>query len=186
MRGFVKKLSWLFIFLVFLSFSTNHIGDEIDDFQGVAVFYNGAVKNVHGRNISSDGYNLGLKWQCVEYVKRFYYEIFDHKFPNSYGHAIDFFDPTIPNGAFNDKRGLYQFKKIPGEIPKAGDILIFNSDRKNPFGHVAIVTEVGVDGLQYIQQNVGRHSRGSVSIIMISGKTIPDDDQLLGWLSISP
>lgn len=36
------------------------------------------------------GYYYGYKWQCVEYIKRFYYEAKGHKMPDSYGNAKDF------------------------------------------------------------------------------------------------
>ena len=55
------------------------IGQKIDSLNGVYVFYNGNVSHVMGRNTTKDGYNLGLKYQCVEFVKRYYYEYFNHK-----------------------------------------------------------------------------------------------------------
>nr|WP_176701041.1 hypothetical protein [Gilliamella apicola] len=74
------------------------IGKVVDEFNGVKVYYNGSINNVSGRNIAKDGYNLGLKYQCVEFIKRYYYQRFNHKMPNSYGHAKDFFDPSIVDG----------------------------------------------------------------------------------------
>ncbi len=53
--------------------SSNDIGSIIDEFNGVAVYYNHNVGNVSGRNLAPDGYNLGLKYQCVEFVKRYYF-----------------------------------------------------------------------------------------------------------------
>ncbi len=47
------------------------IGQEIDQLNGVQVYYNGGVDTVTGRNTTPDGYNLGLKYQCVEFVKRY-------------------------------------------------------------------------------------------------------------------
>ena len=58
-------------------------GDKIDSLDGVYVFYNGSVSHTEGRNKSEDGYNLGLKYQCVEFVKRYYYMHFKHKMPDS-------------------------------------------------------------------------------------------------------
>lgn len=55
------------------------VGQQIDSLNGVYVYYNGGVENVTGRNITEDGYNLGLKYQCVEFVKRYYYEYLNHK-----------------------------------------------------------------------------------------------------------
>ncbi len=51
---------------------TYEVGDKVDSLNGVYVYYNSNVGNVSGRNLASDGYNLGLKYQCVEFVKRYY------------------------------------------------------------------------------------------------------------------
>ena len=67
-------------------------GDSLDAFNGVVVYYNQSFSNVSGRNTSDDGYNLGLKYQCVEFVKRYYYEYYHHKMLNSWGYAKDFFN----------------------------------------------------------------------------------------------
>ena len=56
------------------------------------------MNNVSGRNVTVDGYNLGLKYQCVEFVKRYYYKHYRHKMPNSYGNAKDFFIAQISDG----------------------------------------------------------------------------------------
>ena len=70
------------------------VGQKIDTLQGVYVYYNGGVGNIEGREVTKDGYNLGLRYQCVEFVKRYYYEALLHKMPDSYGHAKDFL--TLP------------------------------------------------------------------------------------------
>jgi len=51
------------------------------------VYYNGSVGHVSGRNLVPDGYNPGLKYQCVEFVKRYYYQHLNHKIPDSYRHT---------------------------------------------------------------------------------------------------
>ncbi len=69
-----------------VDFNTAHqIGDQLDALDGVAVYYNGAVNHVKERNVTSDGYNIGLRYQCVEFVKRYYYQHYHHKMPDSYG-----------------------------------------------------------------------------------------------------
>ena len=66
-------------------------GTQIDDLNGVAIYYNGGVNQSHGRNLSTGGYNLGIRYQCIEFVKRYYYERLGHQMPDSYGHAKTFF-----------------------------------------------------------------------------------------------
>src|SRR5690554_774597 len=126
------------------SSSTKHlkIGDKLDSLNGVYVYYNSNVSNVSGRNTTTDGYNLGLKYQCVEFVKRYYYEHLNHKMPDSYGHAKDFFDNTVTDGQLNKKRNLIQYRNPSQTKPKVDDLLIFGGSIFNKYGHVAIVSNV--------------------------------------------
>ncbi len=163
----------------------NSYGKVIDTYKGVAVYYNGSVSNVKGRNVSSDGYNLGLRYQCVEFVKRFYYEHFNHKMPDSYGHAKDFYDYTVPDGAFNKKRGLYQYKNGNMSKPRETDILVFGPTSFNQFGHIAIVSYVGKDFIEIVQQNPGANnpSRMKYGLRNSEGAWFIKDSYVRGWLS---
>ena len=49
------------------------IGQQIDQLNGIPVYFNGETLHSQGRNKSADGYNYSLKWQCVEFIKRYYY-----------------------------------------------------------------------------------------------------------------
>ena len=88
--------------------SIHQIRDSIDELEDVEIFYNGSIRHIENRNVTKDGYNLGLRWQCVEFVKRFYLKFFNHKMPDSYGHAKDFFDKNIEDGKLNKARNLIQ------------------------------------------------------------------------------
>ena len=72
--------------------SAYKVGQALDSLDGVKVYYNGGVDHVLERNVTKDNYNLGLKYQCVEFVKRYYYEHSNHKMPKAYGHAKNFLD----------------------------------------------------------------------------------------------
>ena len=50
------------------------VGQPLDSLNNVVVYYNGGVDNNSGRNTSADNYNIGIKYQCVEFVKRYYYQ----------------------------------------------------------------------------------------------------------------
>lgn len=82
------------------------IGTKIDELNGVNVYFNGLMTVSHGRNLSEDGYNIGMKWQCVEFVKRYYLEMYNHKMPNTYGNAKEFYDKSLKDGEINIKRNL--------------------------------------------------------------------------------
>ena len=148
------------------------IGTEIDNFNGVAVYYNGPIDNVSGRSVASDGYNLGQQYQCVEFVKRYYYEFMGHKMPDPWGHAKSFYDPSITDGGFNKARGLKQYANGGGTKPEVNDILVFGS---TGYGHVAIICEVGPGYVEMIQQNPGPYAP-SRERLPLTSKTVSYED----------
>lgn len=164
--------------------SDHEVGQEIDSFNDVAVYFNGGVSNVSGRNTTKDGYNLGLKYQCVEFVKRYYYEHLNHKMPDSYGNAKDFFNPALSDGQMSTQRNLTQYTNSSISQPKVDDLLIFDGTLLNRFGHVAIVSKVSDNEIEIIQQNPGpfEKSRVNFSLENKNGKWEIKDEKVLGWL----
>lgn len=160
------------------------VGKVIDSYKNVNVYYNGNVGNVSGRHTTKDGYNLGLKYQCVEFGKRFYYEAYGHKMPDSYGHAKDFFDLALPQGAFNKTRGMYQFINGGTEKPRPDDLVIIGGSARNQFGHLFIVTKVTSTAVEFIQQNPGASnpSRGRYKLLNAGGQYTIDGKDIVGWL----
>jgi hypothetical protein len=189
----MKRWSFFTIFLLLLSagifyaaknkhlFVSHKFGDVLDSLNGVRVYYNGSIDHIDGRNRTADGYNLGLKYQCVEFVKRYYYEYYHHKMPVSYGDAKDFFDPYITDGDFNSNRGLRQYTNGSHSKPQVGDLLVMGG---NVHGHVAIISEVGTRELEIIQQNPGimGSSRRIFSLRHKDGLWTIKNDRILGWL----
>lgn len=146
-------------------------GEVLDQWKGVQVRANGpSALESHGRHYEYDasgekgqdepvvdgslGYYFGQKWQCVEFIKRYYFQALGHRMPDVLGHALDFFDWETPCGAVNPKRGLVQFCNGSSVPPQADDLLVFA--RPSGFGHVAIATRTIGSGLEVIQQNAGR------------------------------
>ncbi len=162
-----------------------HTPKIIDSYRGVDVFYNGKTSNVFGRNTTTDGYNIGLKYQCVEFVKRFYYEFYKHKMPNAYGHAKEFFDHSLSDGAFNASRGLRQFRNGSSSKPSSGAIIVFGAASFNQYGHVAIISKVGQDFVEIVQQNPGPNhsSRGEYKLSHDGSTWRIHDNHIVGWLS---
>lgn len=165
------------------NFGTNYvIGQEIDNLNGVSVYYNGWYSTVKGRNITADGYNLGLKYQCVEFVKRYYYEHLNHKMPNTYGHAKDYFNKSLLDGQKNKARNLYQYSNPSRSKPKVNDLLIYNASTFNKFGHVSIVSKVSDDEIEVIQQNVGSQTRETFTLSHKNGLWKIKSSRIVGWL----
>ena len=159
------------------------VGAIIDSLDGVPVYYNGEKMNaVLGRHFSPEGYNYGLKWQCVEFIKRYYYDHMDHAFPNPWGHAKDFMDFGLQNGRFNQDRGLYQWRNGSKRCPKVRDILVFGG---NDYGHLGIVADTGEDYLELVQQNVGKSARVRLEMTKRNGRYYIRHNKILGWLSKS-
>lgn len=162
---------------------SREVGSVVDEFNGVKVYYNGGVNNSEGRNLFRDGYNLGIKYQCVEFVKRYYFERFGHRMPDPYGHARDFYDPATPHGALNGKRGLRQYRNAQSEPPKVNDLIVFAPTLFNPYGHVAIVAGVTDREIEIVQQNPGpfSHSRARFAMDAAEGRWAVAGG-VLGWL----
>lgn len=159
-------------------------GKKIDSLNHVFVFYNGSVGNISGRNTTADGYNLGLKYQCVEFVKRYYYQHLNHRMPNSYGNAKDFFDKTLMDGQINGKRNLTQYTNPSQSKPQADDLLVYDGTTFNKYGHVAIVSKVTDNSIEIVQQNAGpiSKSRAAFGLEYQAGKWQIKNSQILGWL----
>lgn len=167
--------------------NTDHkVGDVLDELNGVPVYFNGGVGNVEGRNLSKDGYNLGLKYQCVEFVKRYYYDHYQHRMPDSYGHAKSFFKQGLKDGEMNNQRNLYQYTNPSVRKPAVGDLVVFDGTLSNRYGHVAIVSNVTDTQLEIIQQNPGPFGKSRVTFLLVKaqGKWKVGSDTLMGWLSL--
>lgn len=171
---------WLSPSLPFNAHVQHAPGDAIDSLDHVIVFHNDGMDAVHGRN-TVDGYNVGLKWQCVEFVKRYYLEHFEHRMANSYGHAKDFFDVRIKDGLLNPDRGLDQFTNPSSNAPEVGDLIVLDGWRGNQYGHVAIISLVDDRSLEVIQQNCGS-TRETYGLKNSDGLWRIKNERVLGWL----
>jgi glutathionylspermidine amidase/synthetase len=129
-----------------------------------------------GTDYSIDGEYTGEKWQCVEFVRRYYIQLHRLTFPsisNAYGL------PDIKTVRHLDSHLQYpcSFHMKDNGKPQPEDILVF---RHNNTGHTAIVIEILPNRkLRIAEQNWSRlpwknYSR-EVSV---------EDPSLLGWLHI--
>ena len=167
--------------ILYLNRDEAQVGKEIDSYKGVAVYYNGKnIETTIGRHFSEDGYYYGEKWQCVEFVKRFYYEAKGHRMPDVFGNAKDFFDPAVPQGKLNHRRGLVQYRNGGKVQPEVDDLLVFTSSK---YGHVAIITSVSADAVEIIQQNVMGQSRQILPLTFKKDRYyIGNTNPPAGWL----
>ncbi|MBA2612756.1 MAG: CHAP domain-containing protein [Bacteroidetes bacterium] len=193
-----KKYKIIFIFIIVLITSyifysvckkinpnlKYEVGQKLDSLNGVYIYYNGGVGHTGKRNLSEDGYNIGLTYQCVEFVKRYYYLNYKHKMPDSYGNAKDFFDSNIKDSHLNEKRNLLQFTNPSSTKPCIGDLIIFDGHAGNKYGHVAIISNVADHEIEIIQQNPGPFATSRVKYPLKKNKDIYtiSHNRVLGWL----
>ena len=140
-------------------------GSPIDSYNGVTVYYYGNGGKTKHRNLSKDGYNFGLKYECTEFVKRYYYVHFNHNMPVTYGNAKDFYNNNIKDGQRNIQRDLIQYSNPSRTKPKEGDLIIFPSNKFNHFGHVAIISKVTNNEIEVVQQNMGLSTRATYGLL---------------------
>ena len=180
----LATLAWSAPRVVAQTLTEYTVGQAIDSLNGVPVFYNGEVAHVSGRNVAQDGYNLGLQYQCVEFVKRYYYAHLDHRMPDSYGHAKEFFDARLKDGQVSAARALTQHTNPSRTKPRADDLLIYRATREEPYGHVAIIAEVIGDSIEIIQQNPGPNepAKERYSIAFSEGRWYIGNERIQGWL----
>ena len=159
----------------------DQIGTVTHTYKGVPVYENGIMFfKGHGKHYAKDGYYYGQKWQCVEYIKRFYKDAFNHEMPFGWGHARDFFDSGIQDGALNKKRGLIQYKNGSPHKPAPDDVLIFQDTQ---YGHVGIVEEVLEDRVIMVQQNIfGKPKQTFMLSKRNNGYYIESPRTAAGWL----
>lgn len=159
----------------------SRVGRKLDSYRKVAVYDNGLIySQSHGRHHAADGYYYGQKWQCVEFVKRFFHQAHQHKMPDVWGHAKSFFDESVPHGQLNAKRGLRQYRNGGNVYPKTGDLLVFTN---GAYGHVAIISKVTTNTVEVIQQNILDHPRQTFPLAWTPKSfLIGDSYQPAGWL----
>ncbi|MDX6765451.1 MAG: CHAP domain-containing protein [Candidatus Methylacidiphilales bacterium] len=163
------------------------VGEVIDAWRGVPVRNNGIPYDRSvGSHHSPSGYYYGRQWQCVEFVKRFYFDARGHAMPDVMGHAREFYDPAVPSGEINAKRGMRQFANGGSEPPRLDDLMVWT---EGSYGHVAVVCKVGADFVEVVQQNVRQGSRQRFRLVR-SGETTPTvrvegPRDPAGWLRVT-
>jgi surface antigen len=178
----IGSLIFLGVALAVLFFwNSRRVGRVLDSYRNVPVYDNGLLFfHSYGKNYSQNGYYFGQKWQCVEFIKRFYYQAKGHKMPDVMGHAKSFFDEKLPDGALNSRRGLIQYQNGSTNKPWLDDLIVFTDTK---FGHVAIVTTVTENSLEVIQQNILSGTRRQFSLVTSNGHYfVTDPRRPAGWL----
>lgn len=117
------------------------------------------------------------KWQCVEYVKRFYREALGFDTSSWRGNGDSYYGSAA-------KKGLTAYANGGNVSPRPDDLLTFAG---GSYGHVAIVTGVDNEYLYYVEQNwssTGKsklrlHKKGDLYTVESKGRY-----KVQGWLRL--
>ena len=114
-------------------------GQEVGSFNGVTAYSNASVYYGSNQFNYLGNKNMGMKWQCVEYVTRYYYK--------KYGVYLT---PTDAKTYWKKTDKLKRAENGSTNKPWVGDIVVSTD---GTHGHVAIVREVGDNYIKVIHQN---------------------------------
>jgi len=124
-------------------------GSELGQFNGVTIYSNGNDTYVGTERsystINSIKKDVGVKWQCVEFVNRYYWQQYGIALRDKYsGNANRFWNNASTMGLDSFSNGGTAI------IPQVGDILVSNGGAN---GHVAIVRSVSSNQVCVAHQN---------------------------------
>ena len=125
---------------------TYKFGDKIGTFDGITAYSNQCDEINSWTPNYYNGLYTGIKWQCVEFVRR-YLQV---KQGVTFSDVDSAFE--IPNAQFTTLNGkpIHMTNEL-----KVGSIIVWpkNFEDKCPDGHVAIVSSVTSDGITVVEQN---------------------------------
>lgn len=116
----------------------------------VAAYSNGSVNTNSNTNNFVNGIKTGLKWQCVEYVRRYFLSVFNTDLASKYlGNANTWYTNAAT-------MGLEQYPNGGTTPPQVGDILC--STGPSSSGHIAIIKRITGNKIFTAQQNFNNDS----------------------------
>jgi len=135
----------------------------------IALHSNGESTHVgNDSSFDDEGTYLGLRWQCVEFIRRYYY----------LAHGVNLAQQWSDGDAkdWYDNRTAMKLDEIPADQAQEGDIITFTGGN---WGHVAIISGKGDnDSLLMSGQNFYNDQRDVNTVLtpdILSGNTpLPD------------
>jgi len=133
----------------------------------------------------------GMKWQCVEYARRWLIENKGYTF-NSVKYAYQIWDlDNAKNIYTNDYKKFKKFKNLKTKVrPEVGDMLI-QDNTHNVAGHISIITSVNKNFITIAEQNYTNdnwENSDSARKLNIKknkdGSYIVHDKTIIGWMRV--
>lgn len=137
-------------------------------------------------------YKTGMKWQCVEYARRWYMKRLGYSFA-SIDHAYEIWDLEHVDKLGSELKG--KWKKLANgkttEKPQLNDLLIYNK-KQGIHGHVSVIVKVTDDYVYIAEQNYTNakwddpsYARKLALIHNTKGHYSLKDLGVIGWMRIS-
>ena len=170
----------LIILILFTCIYINKINDiQGTDLQGTdlqGIDHYGVIAYINYKTDEKNYVNgqfTGLKWQCVEYARRWLIQV-KGIIIEDVETAEDLWKlKTVTS--INGK--TYKFMNVTNGIPPVGSLLIYKKTNKYPFGHVAVIVDVHENGeIDIAEQNYSLEKWKGYSRRI----TMKDSD-ILGW-----
>ena len=132
------------LFYYFFYTSVKKFGTIVGSFHVVPAYSN---QNGQTNSSESNYINTGIKWQCVEYARRYLQTTRGITFDNVDG-AFE-----IPSAKFTTLDGTNLLRKT--NDLKVGSLVIWHKKYKHnsPYGHVAVVSKIMPNGIYVAEQN---------------------------------
>jgi len=137
------------------------------------------------------GIFMGIKWQCVEYARRWLLLRKSCVFKNIRC-AADIWTQLTSVERVSDGQ-IFPLKAYPNgspTLPKPDSFLIYPRSTEQPVGHIAVICDVGPDYIRIAEQNnkfhywVGEYARQIPMICKDGLYFIEDEDPVYGWMEI--
>jgi len=183
----ISGLSWLSIGCLISVFSpeafsqTSPCGANLALYRSVGAKSNGKFQGTEDSCAGRGTY--GLQYQCVEYIRRFYSEALSDNTTAWRLNAVDFYQKASSLSLLSFENGQ------TATSPTPDDIIVFGATARNPYGHVAVVTQVIGNSVTCIEENWSRTGIAVLALSFQNGNyTIQDRGSyhILGWLRRIP
>ncbi|MBM3712836.1 MAG: CHAP domain-containing protein [Actinobacteria bacterium] len=155
----------------------------LGSYNGVKIYSNGSISYASNDYNNYNGTNTGMKWQCVEFVNRYYLIVNNKNIRIAGTNAVDYYSTA-------SQRSMYNYANNSSVSPAVGDILCFGGG----LGHVAIIREVGSNYVRITQQN-GTNTTSDLNFTLtmsvsngnynISATNLSSSLYIQGWLKNS-
>ncbi|OMJ81801.1 hypothetical protein SteCoe_17685 [Stentor coeruleus] len=166
-------------------------GTYLGSNSGVPGYSNGNCNYVSDEDSYVGNIYSGLKWQCVEYSRRWLIITQSLTFVSvdcaSDIWHLDYLSLTSDN---SKQINLYRIPNGSQCPPSPGDLIIYKRTKENPVGHVGIINKVSYDDIEISEQNwdnnywPGNYSRTMPLTKLIDLYYLLDfENPILGWMS---